>query len=165
MIHTFIKRLAASRTKLAVMNQGRFPCFCAYGAAGSRARQLDHERGSWFTSVAAGSRARQLVHERGSWFTSAAAGTRAWAKLCFYLLFSSVRGKVPLVLELLGVVLCSLAWSFTPASIWMLGAHCFANIMYIIVITYKELIYVTFQGKRPYRSKVSIFCFLHGMTG
>ena len=33
------------------------------------------------------------------------AGIRAAAKLCFHLLFSSVRGKVLLALELLGVAL------------------------------------------------------------
>ena len=41
----------------------------------------------------------------GSWFKRVAAGTRARAKLCFYLLFSSVRGKVLLAMELLRVAM------------------------------------------------------------
>ena len=43
--HTFIMRLVASIKKLSVPKQGRFPCFRAFAAAGSRARQLEQKRG------------------------------------------------------------------------------------------------------------------------
>ena len=44
-------RLVASITKLAAPKQGRFHCFRAYAAAGSRAWQLEHERGQSFVSI------------------------------------------------------------------------------------------------------------------
>ena len=68
-----------------------------------------------------------------------AAGTRARVKLCFRLLFSSIRGKVLLALELLGVALyfVSLGPShqrrygyYASTSCGLHGHYRFANITY-----------------------------------
>ena len=76
-----------------------------------------------------------------------AAGTRARVKLCFHLIFSSIRGNVLLALELLGVALyfVSLGPShqrrygyYAPTSCGLHGHYRFANI--IIASAYKELI-------------------------
>ena len=83
----------------------------------------------------------EVSSDETGWFpcfrSSAAAGTRARAKLCFHLLFSSVRGKVLLALELLGVALyfVSLGPShqrrygcYVPISCGLRGRYRFTNI-------------------------------------
>ena len=76
---------------------------------------------------------------RGSWFESVAAGTQARAKLCFHLLFSSVRGKVLLALELLGVAMYFVLLGpsqqrrcgcYVPISCGLCGRYRFTNITY-----------------------------------